>query len=84
MTKITYTSVNVDLESFHRDFDAALARVRVGMGQDPPLFIGPIRGGPTGRDRRGRRGGSERAAGLGPDLLVGPGEAAAPGGRTDS
>jgi 1-pyrroline-5-carboxylate dehydrogenase len=40
MTKITYTSVNVDLEAFHRDFDAALARVRAAAGRDHPMFIG--------------------------------------------
>jgi 1-pyrroline-5-carboxylate dehydrogenase len=40
MTKITYTSANVDLESFHRDFDAALGRVRAAAGRDHPMFIG--------------------------------------------
>ncbi|MBI5069085.1 MAG: aldehyde dehydrogenase family protein [Deltaproteobacteria bacterium] len=38
--KITYTSANVDLEAFHRAFDAALADVRARMGQRHPLHIG--------------------------------------------
>jgi 1-pyrroline-5-carboxylate dehydrogenase len=38
--KITYTSANVDLEAFHREFDAALTRVRASAGQEHPLFIG--------------------------------------------
>ena len=40
MTKITYTSVNADLDAFHRDFDTALGRVRAAAGEDHPLFIG--------------------------------------------
>jgi 1-pyrroline-5-carboxylate dehydrogenase len=40
MSKITYTSSDVDLEAFHRDFDAALGRVRAAVGQDHPNLIG--------------------------------------------
>jgi 1-pyrroline-5-carboxylate dehydrogenase len=40
MTKITYTSTNVDLELFHRDFDAALADVRAAAGGEHPNIIG--------------------------------------------
>jgi len=40
MTKITYTSTNVDLEVFHRDFDAALAGVRAAVGGEHPNMIG--------------------------------------------
>jgi 1-pyrroline-5-carboxylate dehydrogenase len=40
MTKITYTSVDADLESFHQQFDAALARVQTALGRDQPMFIG--------------------------------------------
>jgi 1-pyrroline-5-carboxylate dehydrogenase len=40
MTKITYTSTNVDLEVFHRDFDAALAGVRAAAGGEHPNIIG--------------------------------------------
>jgi 1-pyrroline-5-carboxylate dehydrogenase len=39
-SKITYTSANVDWELFHRQFDAALARVRAQLGRDYPLYIG--------------------------------------------
>src|SRR3989442_583781 len=39
-SKITYTSANVDWDSFHRQFDAALARVRAQLGRDYPLYIG--------------------------------------------
>jgi 1-pyrroline-5-carboxylate dehydrogenase len=38
-SKITYTSANVDWESFHREFDDALARVRAEFGRDYPLYI---------------------------------------------
>jgi 1-pyrroline-5-carboxylate dehydrogenase len=46
MTKITYTSTNVDLEVFHRDFDAALAGVRAAAGGEHPNVIGgePVMG----------------------------------------
>ncbi|MDX2122926.1 MAG: aldehyde dehydrogenase family protein [Gemmatimonadota bacterium] len=37
--KITYTSTNVDMEAFHRAFDAALAEVRVTAGKSYPLYI---------------------------------------------
>jgi 1-pyrroline-5-carboxylate dehydrogenase len=40
MTKITYTSTNVDLELFHHDFDAALADVRAAAGGEHPNIIG--------------------------------------------
>jgi 1-pyrroline-5-carboxylate dehydrogenase len=39
MSKITYTSSNVDLDAFHREFDAALARVRAAAGRDHPNLI---------------------------------------------
>src|SRR3989440_1407591 len=39
-SKIPYTSANVDWASFHRQFDAALARVRAQLGRDYPLYIG--------------------------------------------
>jgi 1-pyrroline-5-carboxylate dehydrogenase len=38
--KITYTSVDVDLEAFHRDFDAALERVHGSAGAEYPNWIG--------------------------------------------
>jgi len=46
MTKITYTSANVDLEVFHRDFDAALSGVRAAAGGEHPNIIGgePVTG----------------------------------------
>ena len=37
--KITYTSTNVDMEGFHRAFDAALVAVRKAAGASHPLFI---------------------------------------------
>ncbi len=37
--KITYTSTNVDMEAFHRAFDAALAEVRATAGRSYPLYI---------------------------------------------
>ena len=40
MSKITYTSTDVDLEAFHRQFDSALARVRGAAGADHPNVIG--------------------------------------------
>jgi len=39
-SKITYTSANVDWDSFHREFDDALARIRAQLGRDYPLYIG--------------------------------------------
>ena len=39
-SKITYTSANVDWESFHRQFDAALVRIRAQLGRDYPLYMG--------------------------------------------
>ncbi len=38
--KITYTSTNVDMEAFHRAYDAALAEVRATAGKNYPLYIG--------------------------------------------
>lgn len=38
--KITYTSTNVDLEAFHRAFDAALAAARAAAGREHALLIG--------------------------------------------
>ena len=38
--KVTYTSADVDWESFHRQFDEALARVRAQLGRNYPLHIG--------------------------------------------
>ncbi len=40
MSKITYTSTDVDLEAFHRQFDAALKRVRETAGATHPNIIG--------------------------------------------
>ena len=37
--KITYTSTNVDLDAFHRTYDAALAEVRATAGKSHPLYI---------------------------------------------
>lgn len=37
--KITYTSTNVDMEAFHRAFDAALAEVRATAGRSYPLYL---------------------------------------------
>jgi 1-pyrroline-5-carboxylate dehydrogenase len=37
--KITYTSTNVDLDAFHRAFDAAVAEVRASAGKSYPLYI---------------------------------------------
>jgi 1-pyrroline-5-carboxylate dehydrogenase len=37
--KITYTSTNVDMEAFHRAFDAALVEVRSSAGKSYPLYI---------------------------------------------
>jgi 1-pyrroline-5-carboxylate dehydrogenase len=39
-SKITYTSANVDWDAFHREFDAALARIRARLGRSYPLYIG--------------------------------------------
>ncbi|HEV2671241.1 MAG TPA: aldehyde dehydrogenase family protein, partial [Gemmatimonadales bacterium] len=38
-SKVTYTSANVDWESFHRQFDDALAQVRAQLGREYPLYI---------------------------------------------
>ncbi|MEQ1920295.1 MAG: aldehyde dehydrogenase family protein [Elusimicrobiota bacterium] len=38
-TKITYTSSNMDLTQFHKDYDAALAAVRAKAGAEYPLWI---------------------------------------------
>src|SRR6184192_384252 len=38
-SKITYTSSNLDLTQFHKDFDAALANVRAKAGAEHPLWI---------------------------------------------
>ena len=38
--KITYTTTNVDMEAFHREFDRALASVRGQFGRFYPLVIG--------------------------------------------
>jgi 1-pyrroline-5-carboxylate dehydrogenase len=40
MSKITYTSTDVDLETFHREFDGALARAREALGGDHLNIIG--------------------------------------------
>ena len=37
--KITYTSSNMDLTQFHKDYDAALAGVRAKAGTEYPLWI---------------------------------------------
>ncbi len=37
--KITYTSANMDLTQFHKDFDAALAAVRAKAGRSHSLWI---------------------------------------------
>jgi 1-pyrroline-5-carboxylate dehydrogenase len=37
--KVTYTSANVDLDAFHKAFDAALASVRQQAGRSYPLYI---------------------------------------------
>ena len=37
--KITYTSANVDWDLFHRQFDAALTRMRSQLGRAYPLYI---------------------------------------------
>jgi 1-pyrroline-5-carboxylate dehydrogenase len=38
-SKITYTSANVDLDQFHRQFDDALTRIRSNLGKSYPLII---------------------------------------------
>jgi 1-pyrroline-5-carboxylate dehydrogenase len=38
-TKITYTSASGDLDEFHNQFDAAIARIRRQAGQLHPFFI---------------------------------------------
>ncbi len=38
-SKITYTSSNMDLTQFHKDYDAALAAVRAKAGATHPLWI---------------------------------------------
>ena len=40
MTKVTYTSADVDLSAFHAAFDTALGRVRASLGQDYASWIG--------------------------------------------
>lgn len=40
--KITYTSADVDLEAFHRDFDVALERVHGSAGAQYPNWIGGV------------------------------------------
>lgn len=40
MTKITYTSADVDLAAFHATFDAALGRLRGSLGREYPSWIG--------------------------------------------
>jgi 1-pyrroline-5-carboxylate dehydrogenase len=44
--KVTYTSTNVDLDEFHRAFDAALGQLRASLGKTFPLYIGgqPVEG----------------------------------------
>ena len=37
--KITYTSANVDMEAFHRQFDEAVGRVRAAAGRSHPFYI---------------------------------------------
>jgi 1-pyrroline-5-carboxylate dehydrogenase len=49
--KITYTSTNVDLDQFHRSFDAALLGLRTNLGKTYPLYIG-------GRAVEGSNGGA--------------------------
>jgi 1-pyrroline-5-carboxylate dehydrogenase len=39
LSKITYTSANVDWQEFHNQFDEALARVRSQLGREYPLYI---------------------------------------------
>ena len=39
VAKVTYTSTNVDMEAFHRAFDAALANIRANLGKRYPLFM---------------------------------------------
>ena len=46
--KITYTSADVDLEAFHRDFDAALERVHGSAGAEYPNWIGEKATGSAG------------------------------------
>ncbi|HET7502656.1 MAG TPA: aldehyde dehydrogenase family protein [Kofleriaceae bacterium] len=44
--KVTYTSTNVDLDAFHREFDGALTRLRATLGKSYPLYIAgqPVEG----------------------------------------
>ena len=37
--KVTYTSVNVNMEAFHDAFDAALAHIRANLDKTYPLYI---------------------------------------------
>ncbi len=39
VAKVTYTSTNVDMEAFHRAFDAALSQIRSSLGRRYPLYI---------------------------------------------
>jgi 1-pyrroline-5-carboxylate dehydrogenase len=38
--KITYTSASGNLEEFHREFDAALSRIRTKSGRYHPFYVG--------------------------------------------
>jgi 1-pyrroline-5-carboxylate dehydrogenase len=40
MTKITYTSANVDLDTFHAAFDSALDALRATLGREYPNWVG--------------------------------------------
>jgi 1-pyrroline-5-carboxylate dehydrogenase len=48
MTKVTYTSADVDLTAFHASFDAALGRVRGSLGGDYASWIGDTRAAGNG------------------------------------
>ena len=54
MQKVTYTSANVDLDAFHRAFDAALAAIRANLGKTYPLYIDgkPVEGSGGGEPIR--------------------------------
>lgn len=38
-TKVTYTSTNVDMDAFHKSFDAALAKIKANLKASYPLYI---------------------------------------------
>jgi 1-pyrroline-5-carboxylate dehydrogenase len=40
MTKITYTSADVDLDTFHAAFDSALDALRASLGREYPNWVG--------------------------------------------